>query len=154
MSSWHAHACLHWPKLSAAHNTNGGPANAIIQHLRRFSGQSHAPYSACAHQPNCRFNADKNAPHFCRLTWALGHYAQACESHSSLATTVEPKLADRETCCLCILGPSFASFPGRGRTRNVWQGLGTKDPTQAIKARGRKHPRTLHQRFRRCVGMG
>jgi hypothetical protein len=22
--------------------------------------------------PNCRFNADKNAPHFCRLTWALG----------------------------------------------------------------------------------
>jgi hypothetical protein len=25
-----------------------------------------------AHQPNCRFNADKNAPHFCRLTWALG----------------------------------------------------------------------------------
>jgi hypothetical protein len=25
------------------------------------------------HQPNCRFNADKNAPHFCRLTWALGN---------------------------------------------------------------------------------
>jgi hypothetical protein len=23
-------------------------------------------------QPNCRFNTDKNAPHFCRLTWALG----------------------------------------------------------------------------------
>jgi len=23
------------------------------------------------HQPNCRFNADKNAPHFCRLTRAL-----------------------------------------------------------------------------------
>jgi len=24
------------------------------------------------HQPNCRFNTDKNASHFCRLTWALG----------------------------------------------------------------------------------
>lgn len=27
-------------------------------------------YSIC-HQPNCRFDADKNAPHLCLLTWAL-----------------------------------------------------------------------------------
>ena len=26
---------------------------------------------SCAPQPNCRFNADKNTPHFCRLTLAL-----------------------------------------------------------------------------------
>jgi hypothetical protein len=30
------------------------------------------PNPAYAPQPNCRFNADKNASHFCRLTWALG----------------------------------------------------------------------------------
>ena len=29
-------------------------------------------FTVAIHQPNCRFNADKNAPHFCRLTWALG----------------------------------------------------------------------------------
>lgn len=29
-------------------------------------------YRAFAPQHRCRFNADKNAPHFCRLTWALG----------------------------------------------------------------------------------
>jgi hypothetical protein len=26
--------------------------------------------------PNCRFNADKNAPHFCRLTLALGLFKE------------------------------------------------------------------------------
>ncbi len=30
-----------------------------------------------AHQPNCRFNTDKNASHFCRLTWALGFLARS-----------------------------------------------------------------------------
>jgi hypothetical protein len=42
--------------------------------LRLYEMQ--AQYRASAPQPNCRFNADKNAPHFCRLTWALG-FSQA-----------------------------------------------------------------------------
>jgi hypothetical protein len=68
VASRHVHVWLHWPKLSTAHNTNGGPANAIVKHLRRFSGQGHATYSACVHQPNRSFNRDVNAPHCRPLT--------------------------------------------------------------------------------------
>jgi hypothetical protein len=67
-TSWRVHVWLHWPKLAAAHNTNGGPANAIVKHLHRFSGQSRATYFACVHQPNRSFNRDVNAPHCRPLT--------------------------------------------------------------------------------------
>jgi hypothetical protein len=72
MSSWHAHAWLHWPKLSAARNTNKGRGHAIVKRLHTFPGHGHATNSACAHRPNCRFNSDVNASHCRRLTWALG----------------------------------------------------------------------------------
>jgi hypothetical protein len=72
VASWRAHVWLHWPKLSAAQNTNAGPANAITKHQRRFSGQGRATYSAYVHQPNRSFNRDVNAPHCRPLTLALG----------------------------------------------------------------------------------
>ena len=72
IDSQHVHAWLHWPKLSANRNTNRGRGHAIVRRLHKVSGQCRATSFACVPQPNCRFNADKNAPHFCRLTWALG----------------------------------------------------------------------------------
>ncbi len=40
--------------------------------LKQQSGEANVATSCTsAPLPNWRFNADKNAPHFCRLTWAL-----------------------------------------------------------------------------------
>ncbi len=48
-----------------------GISHATVKHLSLFWGLRVLNALYCAPEPNCRFNADKNAPHFCRLTWAL-----------------------------------------------------------------------------------
>jgi hypothetical protein len=95
MSSGHAHAWLHWPKLSVAQNTNRGRGHAIVKRLHKLPGQGHATYFACAHQPNCRFNSDVNASHCRRLTWALGFLAlhtniTPMKTESALSSYTEP----------------------------------------------------------------
>ena len=69
MSSWQVHAWLHWPKLSAIKNTGQCRGHAIVKHQRRFQGQGLQSFGGFVHRANCRFNSDKNAPHFFRLTW-------------------------------------------------------------------------------------
>ena len=63
MSSWHVHAWLHWPKLSAIKNTRQGRGHAIVKHQRRFQSQGLQSFSGCVHRANCRFNADAHTPH-------------------------------------------------------------------------------------------
>ena len=46
-----------------------GPGHAIAKHQRRFQGRGLQSFGGFVHRANCRFNADKNAPHFFRLTW-------------------------------------------------------------------------------------
>jgi hypothetical protein len=59
--------------------------------------------------PNCRFNADKNAPHFCRLTWALG--VSETHMHTNKKASLFSKVAIIVIACASICACAQQTWP-------------------------------------------